>query len=558
MSVAAARKSAPPLADRHTVGLFYALAAIAALYPLLGVDIPPLVDYPAHLARLHILSSIAGDAAIQANYEVAWRPVPNLGMDLLASPLVALLGVYGAGKLFVALSILTPVAGAAALRKALYGAVGYAPALAFLAAYNLCLAWGFLNFLFATGLSLMVYAGWIATRDWAPVGRAVCFAGAAMVIFLGHLFAFATYALLIGLDLLQHLLRNRGRPVRVVMVTLVVGGSQFLLPGVLMVAAVLAGSGGYAEYGTVAGKLRVLLTPFYSVGAPADYLLAIFTVGVVAWAAATRRLTVVPEMRAALFLFIVVGVAMPVWLMRTWGVDMRMPMVVAFVAIAATRLRINSGRAGAVLVGILVALFAGRLSNTADRWSGLDRDYAEFRTAVSVIPQGSRVISVQPLTDDLIERAGAFPQAYWGLPSIAVIERSAFVPTLFTDPEKQILRAAARNEIIDTPFGRPPTIEELQGGADRALRGAVPGRHHTGKSIFWTDWPHRFDYVIALFRQPPGDGIGRLLDPVHAGSYFTIYRVVAGSCEARSSGGDAAALPACARDAGGGTEMDGP
>lgn len=557
MSVALTRNFALALASRHTVVLFYAIAAIVALYPLLGVNIPPLVDYPAHLARLHILSEIERDAALQANYEVAWRLIPNLGMDVFA-PLAALLGAYGTGKLFVALAILTPVAGVMALRRVLYGTVSYAPALTFFAAYNLCLAWGFLNFLFAAGLSLIAYAGWIASREAPVTVRIACFAAAAMVLYLAHLFAFAAYALLIGLDTIIQLLNNRGRSIRNMAVAIVVGGSQFLVPGALMLAAMMAGSGGYTQYGTVADKLRALMTPFFSVGTLADLLLAVLTVLVIGWAAVTRRLTVAPAMRAPILMLVVVGAVMPVWLMHTWLVDIRMPMIVAFVVIAAAQLHIKSNRGSMVLLAIVAVLFAVRLMNTADYWSQVDRDYAEFRAAVSVIPQGSRIFSIQPPVADQIERAGTYPHVYWGLPSIAVIERSAFVPTLFTDPEKQILQAAPSNKIIDTPYGRPPTIENLEEGASRKLRGAMPELHQNGKSIFWTDWPHRFDYVISLFVQPPSNGVGKLLSPVHAGSYFTIYRVVAGSCDSPPSAVDTLGRAPCIVDANSSTERGKP
>jgi len=556
MSVASARKFATPSVSDYAIGPFYLLVAAAALFPVLTVGIPPLVDYPAHLAGTYILSSLADDPTLQANYEVVWRPLPNLAMELLALPLVGALGIYGTGKFIVALAILTPVAGVAALRKALYGEVGYAPAIGFLATYNMCLTWGFINLLLTLGLALMLYATWIATRDRSGTLRIVCFGAAAIALYFGHLFAFATYGLLVGIDTLQDVLKKRGLPVRTAAATLIMSGSQFVAPAVLMTIGVLASTGGYMEYGSLAGKMRALMSPFFSVGTAFDFLLAIFAASVLASTAYTGRLTVAPRMRYSLIALIAVAIVMPEWLMQTWLADIRMPVVIALVAVSAVRIQMQPGYASIVMVAAIAALFASRTWDISTRWSQVDRDYAEFRAALSTIPKGSRILPSQPLPEDTPERAGNFPQLYWGLPTIAAIERSAFVPTLFTDPSKQILHASARNEIIDTPYGRPPTMEELEKGADISLRGAVPERIDTGQVNFWTDWPHRFDYAVVLFAQPSGDGIGTLLDPVVSGSYFTIYRIAGGSCHLMSSDVATPAESVCVRDKNAAREPD--
>ena len=50
----------------------YLLLGVAALLPLALVDLPALVDYPNHLARLHIVANIGTDEALAANYQVVW------------------------------------------------------------------------------------------------------------------------------------------------------------------------------------------------------------------------------------------------------------------------------------------------------------------------------------------------------------------------------------------------------------------------------------------------------------------------------------------------------
>jgi hypothetical protein len=180
------------------------LAALIAvlLVPLFLTEIPPLLDYPNHLARMHILSRLPGDADLARIYGTVWRIVPNIGIDLAMPALMHVLPLMVAGKVFVALALILPLVGVVALHRALFGAVSYWPLAAGLVAYNRLFFSGFLNFLIGVGLALLGAALWRALRERpAPlrVGSAVV---VAIVIFFCHLIAVAFYGLLlIGLEL---------------------------------------------------------------------------------------------------------------------------------------------------------------------------------------------------------------------------------------------------------------------------------------------------------------------------------------------------------------------
>jgi hypothetical protein len=65
---------------------FFAVAAYTVLValtlsPLLFTSVPPLVDYPDHLARMWIL--VHGSE----NYQANWHLLPALAMDLIVPPL---------------------------------------------------------------------------------------------------------------------------------------------------------------------------------------------------------------------------------------------------------------------------------------------------------------------------------------------------------------------------------------------------------------------------------------------------------------------------------------
>src|SRR5262245_3416887 len=87
-----------------------ALTALTAL--VLGVDVPPLIDYPNHLARAVFLAR-GEHSALNHFYYASWSNMPNLAIDLLLIPFLTYLPPAMVGKLlclFVLIALLASVA----------------------------------------------------------------------------------------------------------------------------------------------------------------------------------------------------------------------------------------------------------------------------------------------------------------------------------------------------------------------------------------------------------------------------------------------------------------
>lgn len=527
--------------------VLYALLSLIVVYPVLVVDIPPLTDYPAHLAGVHIQMSLADNSTLQTHYELHWKPLPNLAMQILVPALAEFLALFDAGRVFVAAAILLPVAGTMALRKAIFGYVGYAPAFAFLPAYNMVLAWGFLNFLFTSGLCLLAFAGWIASRRWRPLVRMALFSVVAIILYFAHLFAFATYAVLIAVYTIRPVSGPARWPARQCLTDLATAGVQFIAPALLLLPRLFSGEASYTDFNGWPSRFRTFLSPVYSVGTPADILLITLAALVLYWALRNHRITLAPEIRLPLIVITVLAIIMPEWLMQTWGANIRLPAVAVLILLAGARLELPSVRWQVTLAGAFLALFVARVWAVTEVWSADAEKFAEFRAAAQSIPIGARVIPTQPITHDTPEVRDGFAQAHWGMAGLLAIDRSAFVPTLFTDDTKQLLRATEVNALIDSPFGEPATPDEIRDGAKIEFRGLPPVTTAKGNRAYWTDWPHRFDYMVALHVKESLAGLEPLLETVHTGSFFTIYRILPGYCF------PAASDPAerfCKRDAG--------
>ena len=120
----------------------FVIAYCPSQIPIYLVEVPPLVDYPNHLARMAILADGGKSAVLREFYEIRWGFYPNLAMDLVVPPLSHIVGEV-AGKLFISLVMLLLVSGTASLSIALHRRLTLWPLAAFLFLYNRSFLWDF-------------------------------------------------------------------------------------------------------------------------------------------------------------------------------------------------------------------------------------------------------------------------------------------------------------------------------------------------------------------------------------------------------------------------------
>ncbi|HEX4173387.1 MAG TPA: hypothetical protein VHY82_13030, partial [Acetobacteraceae bacterium] len=168
------------------------------LIPLVLVDVPPLLDYPNHLARAVVLASAGSDPILSRMYSPHWAIIPDLGIDLVLPPLLQVLPVHLAGRIVVGLGLLLPVLGTVAYSRATFRTEAAWPLASALVAYNATFLLGFLNFVAGIGIALLLGAAWIAWRDRYPK-RMVAAAGIGTIgLFFCHLMGLLFFFILIA------------------------------------------------------------------------------------------------------------------------------------------------------------------------------------------------------------------------------------------------------------------------------------------------------------------------------------------------------------------------
>lgn len=418
------------LGARRFAVLFAALFAAAAV-PVLICDTLPLFDYPNHLARMHILADWARSPDLQRFYEIVWRPVPDLAMDAIVPVLAHIMPLDWAGKAFVLVTLLLLAGGAALLHRTLFGRWSAWSCLAFLLLYSRILLWGFLNYLFGLGLALCALALWIALRHRAPALRLAVGMLAALAVFFSHLLAFGLYGVMVmGYEAGQALRRRPawGRAAA----DLALAGAAFVPAVVIFFVATPGAIGGAVRFGQPLRKLDLLFSVFDNYSRPFD--VACFALVVLALISlfARRWVRLAPAMAAPLALLLLVYLAMPSQLATASGADHRIPLLLGLVLVASSEWTVPRAAARRAFLAAALALFVIRLGVVAAMWRDSDELYASLLPALDGLAAGSRVAVAYP--PDALNSTAA-PLAHF--PTLAIVRRDAFVPTLFAFATQQ-------------------------------------------------------------------------------------------------------------------------
>ena len=166
-------------------GLWIGLVmALATCLPVFVAVHPQLTDYPAHLARYHVMLEIGRNADLARFYTFAWQWTGNLGVDLLMRLFAPLFGLEAAGRAIVAaIPVLTGLA-ILTVEWTLRRRIGAGALFAFTFIWSPTLLMGLSNFGLSLALALFAFALWVRLAEWR--WRAALFVPIGVVVWLCH------------------------------------------------------------------------------------------------------------------------------------------------------------------------------------------------------------------------------------------------------------------------------------------------------------------------------------------------------------------------------------
>jgi len=419
------------------------LAACAfLLLPLLLVDVPPLHDYPNHLARLFVLAH-ADDPLLARFYAVRWSLIPNLGIDLLGVPLLRWLPVHVGGRVIVGLALVLPFLGAVACAGAMSGRRGWWALGSALVAYNQAFLLGFLNFSLGVGLALLLAAAWLRWRERFPRGVALFTALGCVGLFFCHLMAVLFLALLVGAHELACMARGPERGWQAIARRVAIAGCVFLPVVLLYLASRLSGEAAHIQYPNLEGKLRGLVAPWVNYVWAADVGMAVISLALWMFLAWRSRWAVSPRAWITLAGVGILYLITPDQIAGLHNVDMRFPILGGFLLFAAW----EPARLPRWIMATLGVAFLARIGLITLLWHGHAQTLASFRATIAAVPEGSMVLTtLRPpasLPMPSARRLASGEAADAHLPALLLIERRSWWPFLFDNASQQPVTAQA-------------------------------------------------------------------------------------------------------------------
>jgi hypothetical protein len=416
--------------------LYYLAAAASVaflLLPLLSFEVPPLVDYPNHLARIHILAQYDANPAFRSAYELILEPLPNLAMDMVATPVARLFGAYAASRVFLATVLIAYCWGCHLLGQAGLGRPNWLAIPCFFTFYSSALLWGFVNYVTGVAVFLLAYVWWLRTLDRPGLSRHATTALLALCSYLAHLSSYAFLCLASGLTVLMRL-RSRQLTWRTAAFALAPLGAPALLFLLLRTGSERVDSWGFvwnSPVEKIPGLLNLVRT--YDLRFDAGLLAVLALLGVAAiW-------LLRPSLRQE---FAVIGLAFfalfliaprDMFANSASGVDVRFIVPSALLLLLGVRFtRDHSAR---LLLLAAITILSVRVGFIWHSWHDLAAPIDVVRNIVEDVPAGSRLCVIhagRPGRDEQ-KHDSAISHFY----CLAVIDRSIAVSQLFTDPGAQ-------------------------------------------------------------------------------------------------------------------------
>jgi hypothetical protein len=421
------------------------MLCLVLLAPLLLVDVPPLLDYPNHLARAVFLAFGASDPFMSQYYAAHWAIIPDLGTDLVLPPLMRVLPIYVAGKVVVGCIVVLPVLGTIAYSRAVFGVRSAWPLGSVLAAYNGTLLLGFLNFVAGAGLALLMAAAWIAWRDRYPWRTVILTSVGTVALFFCHLMGLAFWVILISGHEVAWLWSHRRNGV--VMARRITAGIAVMAgPLLLYVVSPLSTVATVTAWPSLDEKLREVVMPFANYVLPLDIGTIVAVVGFLLACAFIGRCRVTIASGVPLVLLALLFVVSPNAIKGTYLFDTRFSVMFGYMLFGAVLPAPLPRRATVAAMTLFGALFVVRMAVVDVAWAEHRRDVADLRATIAAVPPGARVFVAtvsQEEAPGYWQHGAMSRRLSLGLPldghlaALLLIERRAYWPFMFDDPTQQ-------------------------------------------------------------------------------------------------------------------------
>jgi hypothetical protein len=495
-----------------------AVSCLTIFIPFLVVSVPPLVDYPNHLARFWLLAGGARDPVLTAFYRVDWsKASTNIGVDLAVTALSTLARPQSIGFAAAVLAAASPPIGLICLNRAVFHRFHPWQALFPITAWSSTFLMGFLNFQIGVGLALLLAAAdpWMRRRLGCLLGPARALVAAFLAV--DHLYALLLYAALVFALAIGRapLWEDRWRALPSRMSTAVIATAWCVAPllPLAILAPVLPGSDAQSDglvYGNVAYKVFALLTPLSAYNLVIGLLLMSILVAAAVWLVRQHALRIHAGLALIGAILLGLSVLAPDHAGGGSWIAQRFPTMALLVLLGSARLTPEASKRWALRFAIpVLVLVMAQAAWITWVWRAMDTDMSAVRHVVALVPAGARILPLQH-AQTVAGKWSAPPGRYISgisdptfrhYAALATPLRRAFVPTLFSAKGLQPLQVT----------GDWDSHVEHNGGPLASIN-ALRRPWRKGDPIYLRGWRLRFDYILVTNADLP-DATGAFNPP---------------------------------------------
>jgi hypothetical protein len=490
-------------------GWFYAVLCVIAVLPFVIFDHPPIVDFPAHSARLFVECHRAGFADM---YSIHFGIIPDLAIDLIGSTLCGVVPGQTVVLYSLASAQLAICGFVWLVRRRLFGGNDALVLIVPAFAMNLVTTMGYANYLIGIAVGFGLLYALVRWPDIRPVRLFAMTSIAGIITFFCHIFALMFMMVVVCGWLWSHRLSDP--PIRRLIRAGFTTIGLFAAPLVLMT---LISSDEPMKMGSL-NKVRSLAAVTMSGTGQFDFWIMLIWLLSLIYLLATRGVTTAKPIRGALMLGVLGCLCLPSTLGAAVDIDARFTVAVAFLLAAGASLRNGAGKT-LILALALVTLGIHSLVAIQD-WRRFDGQVAEWRAATSILRPGQGLLTVDAADPPPPSTPGG-KLSSWHLASYATIDRHIFDPQGFTGRGMQPMEVTDRYRYLDAP-GRmrldPDMAREAMMNTPPSLRAILAKR----RSLAFADWGHRYIYVAYFHYGAINNFDPQRLDVVAKGSFFSI------------------------------------
>ena len=473
------------------------LAAVL-LIPLLLVQIPPLLDYSNHLARMYILAH-PEDAIIRRFYGPAWGIVPYTLTDLLAVGLQREVSLFVTGKIMLGIALVLPTIGVIVYNYVTYRKLSLW-ALSFgVFSYNALFLLCLYNFYISCGVALLMASAWITLRDRHVYLDILLSALLSAGLFLIHLYGAVFYLILVGSFELARI--ERGHPERPLWRQLL-GVAIKLFPATTVICAM-----DILSHSFTTNSQTLYLEPTYKL-AELEYpwtgyvsagLLIAFTIWLgLYFGVKDRLLTIRAPAAIAAGVCFVLYLVLPFELSGAALFSSRFIVMSAMVLWAGMLPGPMTPRMRSWVTGLLLMLLVFNTGTTSFAWLREERDIEALRSVIAPVEPGSRVLYITGTDQQMDDYAPHAPfgenltlfPAYLHFPALLVFEHESFWPLMLAVKGTMPIKVNPPYDKLAMSQGGPAPYNclDITHCDPDVLRG-MP---------FLRRWRHYFNYVLLL------------------------------------------------------------